>query len=503
MKYLALDTNIYLDMVVSRDRTHESDSYNQMEKLLDYGEIKLIVPAIVITEINRNLNNEIEKVFQHLKSIKKSVNELYWINNVEEMKIFKENVPSVQEQIKKLHRLYEENKNQYLIDAQNLFEKLFIHKNVIIIEENQEIIFKANQREIHKKRPFHYNQKDSIADAVIIETLVNIKKVIPTFSTEDNLYFITRNYKDFSSEKNKEELHSDIQKSIQTVNFSEQFNYRVFFSKTLLEDFKEEAEHVGVLEELQLERDRELIEDLKYEEIESSRQAGGLSSLYLDWEEKISELTELQEMMSIFNRYTDTLTGNFESFAEDYFEIIEKIEKINHTGLISTVNNFNKVEPGIFSLNGTAEEMRDEILELLTDRISINPEYFDSDEMWNSEEVFQSSTNLLTFKNFDEKNYEISVDGELNPENGGSDSLVIKYEDEIKGSMNYENGVIDINYGYLNFNEDGNAADGEQEDIQIFLDDILNATEEIFDYINNQIQKEHQNLQYLRKSLRV
>ncbi|CEP83714.1 Uncharacterised protein [[Clostridium] sordellii] len=35
MKYLMLDTNIY--MVVSRNGSHKADSYYQLKKLLDYG----------------------------------------------------------------------------------------------------------------------------------------------------------------------------------------------------------------------------------------------------------------------------------------------------------------------------------------------------------------------------------------------------------------------------------------------------------------------------------
>lgn len=89
MKYLALDTNIYLDMIVSRNKSHKPEAYEQMKKLLDYGEIRAVVPSIIIREVNRHIENEIEKINSHLKLIKKNVESLYWINNVEEMQIFK------------------------------------------------------------------------------------------------------------------------------------------------------------------------------------------------------------------------------------------------------------------------------------------------------------------------------------------------------------------------------------------------------------------------------
>lgn len=73
MKYLMLDTNIYMDMVVARNGSHKADSYYQLKKLLDYGQIKLIVPKIVITEVFRHIDNEIGKVGLPLTRLKKGL----------------------------------------------------------------------------------------------------------------------------------------------------------------------------------------------------------------------------------------------------------------------------------------------------------------------------------------------------------------------------------------------------------------------------------------------
>lgn len=47
MKYLSLDTNIYIDMIVSRENDHKPDSYKRMEKLLKFDQIKLLVPKLL------------------------------------------------------------------------------------------------------------------------------------------------------------------------------------------------------------------------------------------------------------------------------------------------------------------------------------------------------------------------------------------------------------------------------------------------------------------------
>ncbi|AUN14324.1 PIN domain-containing protein [Paraclostridium sordellii] len=66
MKYLMLDTNIYIDMVVSRNGSHKADSYYQLKKLLDYEQIRLLVPKIVITEVFRHIDNDIDKVGHYI-----------------------------------------------------------------------------------------------------------------------------------------------------------------------------------------------------------------------------------------------------------------------------------------------------------------------------------------------------------------------------------------------------------------------------------------------------
>ncbi|MGN7942247.1 PIN domain-containing protein [Virgibacillus sp. 6R] len=327
MKYLALDTNIYLDMVVSRNKGHKSESYNQMQKLLDFGEIRLLVPSIIITEVKRHLDTEIEKIFNELKDIKKRVEGLYWINNVEEMRAFTALIPAVKTGIKDLHSLFEEKKNQYISDAHALFNKLFEHENVIILEETPNILHRANIRKLHKKRPFHYNdtKKDSIADAVIIETLINIKENDSiNFTQDDQIFFIARNPKDFSEQQQNSELHSDIKESLDLAELTNQFNYRIHFTKTLLDDFRDEIEHAGVLEELEHERERELYEEFEYEEMERNREAGGLISLSADWEQIIIDLPKVDKMMEYLNECKENLLSDFESFSEDYCILQEK-----------------------------------------------------------------------------------------------------------------------------------------------------------------------------------
>ena len=67
MIYILLDTNIIIDMVVDRRDLIGSKVVDDFIQLLDYGEIRLIVPEIVRTETFRHLDEEFDNVEKTIK----------------------------------------------------------------------------------------------------------------------------------------------------------------------------------------------------------------------------------------------------------------------------------------------------------------------------------------------------------------------------------------------------------------------------------------------------
>lgn len=463
MKYLILDTNIYLDMVVSRNRSHKSDSYNQMQTLLDYGEIQLIVPAVVINEIKRNLDDEVKSIYIKLGKVKKDIKELYWINKIEELDAFNISIKNISKNIEQL--LSDFDTEKYISNAHSLFDKLFEHENVIILKESPNVLLNATKRKLYKNRPYHDNKKDkdSFADAVIIETLINIKdyQEVIDFTFEDQLYFVSRNTKDFSHQETKTLLHKDLVESLELNNLKDRFNYRIHFTKTLLEDFKEEIENAGLSEEL-----NELRKEFYREEISMNRDAGGLKPLTADWYEIISNESDIEKMMSSFIDFTEDLNGDFENYTESFHEIEEVLNQIE------------------------SEEIKDEYMDLFKEAISLNPEEYISEEMWRCKDYFDYDDSILELTDFDNKKISVYVEGELNPQNGESDSLQIKIKSD-KNELSTTFGEIEVTYGYLNFDEDGHASDGLQDNINFHLDSIHEAVEKEYDLISNQIREAH------------
>ncbi|MDZ5609137.1 PIN domain-containing protein [Bacillus pseudomycoides] len=114
MKYLMLDTNIYIDMLVARYQAHKPESYRHLMKLLNHGEVRLIVPNIVKTEVFRHLDNEICKIGNTIKGIKSKINSLYWINHIEEIEQFNQKLKPVKNGINDITHGFEQNQSIYI-----------------------------------------------------------------------------------------------------------------------------------------------------------------------------------------------------------------------------------------------------------------------------------------------------------------------------------------------------------------------------------------------------
>ncbi|MBU8589220.1 DUF4935 domain-containing protein [Priestia megaterium] len=504
MKYILIDTNMYIDMLVARNSSHKPDSYNHMIKLLDYGEIKLIVPKIIITEVRRHINNEINKVENHLKMIDKNVKDLYWINHVDEIELFKERLSPVKFGIKKLIMEFNANKTRYQNDFKNLFENLFKHKNVKVIEETPDIMFKADKRKLHKYRPFHYSKtnKDSLADAVIIETLVNIKDFIQ-LKDNDSIYFLSRNTEDFSSSKEDiGSLHEDIKNGLVDNNLSERVHYRLHFTKTLLEDFKYETHNAGVAEALELEYKREREEEIHSEIVDENRIAGGLPSLSADWETILNESNDIEELINTMEDYKNKIVLKYDEYATDYYTLLEEIEKENleksQKLLLSYKNGMPDTETIDLDDYESEEEIHEELQSLIDDHLSIDPGDFD-DSIWSSKDHFEINTTLLEFETFDGDKYVLNTEGNLNPCDNGNDEVLFYLS---KNKEIIEQGYISIYYGYLNF-VDGQAADGSSEDISISVDKILESIEEFSNEIINEIEENIEQLEAIKDVLNI
>lgn len=80
MKYILLDTNIIIDMFIDRRHQVTDTVLASFIKLLDYDEIRLIVPDIVKTETYRHLDDELAIMGKQIHKVMKEIEGLYGVS---------------------------------------------------------------------------------------------------------------------------------------------------------------------------------------------------------------------------------------------------------------------------------------------------------------------------------------------------------------------------------------------------------------------------------------
>ena len=181
----------------------------------------------------------------------------------------------------------------------------------------------AWRRKIYKRAPSHKENKESNGDALIAETLINIKNYI-TLSGDDKIYFISRNIEDFSQSDGKEarsNLHRHLIEDLGNAGILEQIEYRIDFNKCIGVDFEAELENANLAEEFE----REFLEQQAaqeadyYREVEDNlRESFGLPSLssFDDWLNSELENDEgAQRIVEIFGLYGNYMKNSKKSFA--------------------------------------------------------------------------------------------------------------------------------------------------------------------------------------------
>ncbi|MCJ7933324.1 MAG: PIN domain-containing protein [Chryseobacterium sp.] len=192
---LLIDTCVWLDLAKS---VKNEKLLSLLEEFLHNEEIELIVPQIVIDEFSRNKERIIfdasKSMSSHFKTVKNLVEE-------HSDKDFKETILTQLNNIDKKIPLMGESVSSSI----SRIEKLLSESE--ILEITDAIKLNATQRAIEKQAPFH-NSKNSIGDAIIIETLNDYK--IKNIAQEFAIIFITHNTNDFSVKTgNKKDFHED------------------------------------------------------------------------------------------------------------------------------------------------------------------------------------------------------------------------------------------------------------------------------------------------------
>jgi nucleoid DNA-binding protein len=287
INYISLDTCTWIYIV---NGTEPVSHLNFIKQELDKGNLRLILPKMVIEEWNRHKNDTVKKgtlkffkeTLLSLKRLAKLVGEEleepFWAFLKEEKKDgddFKGLIEKFQAKKKQIEESVKSN-----IET---VESIFKHSNTIIIEDTDKIKLKASELAISKKAPFI--KKNSFADAIIVLSFIEYVKD----KSIEGAKFISYNTDDFCKKENgKTELHPDL---------------APFFNDTKSEFYKIVGEVLNTIKEnivseetLQLIKERQediFDDDYSCEECDGNRE--GYGNVVAFWNE-----------IDIVNEYDDT-----------------------------------------------------------------------------------------------------------------------------------------------------------------------------------------------------
>lgn len=501
MRYVVMDTNIFIDMIIDRKHNVSGKLVESFIKLLDFDEIKLIVPAIVVHETNKHLEEQLAEVGKKIKAAINSLEDIYGINGYEidglEIKEYKSNS---RQQLTELYTKYERNKADYLRGIKTTIKKIFEHPNCVIVEDTEQLRSLCLQRRIYKRAPFHYEKKESYADGLIVETLVHLLDYI-TLGENDNITFVTGNTSDFSKRNQKKELHEDICEDLKKTGLDERVKYITSFGELIGSELKQEVNNANLKEEFEKEMQEQEEMDMEqlYAEVEDlERESVGLTALGSfenEFLESFCESQFVEQLKELFERINNCFSDleDIEYFyaeelqdhvcAVEAEEIAEFIEKWNDLmGDLDETPVFDDIS-GIREIIDWIEQKAN-----ANDYSGVNISLPDSIEYGDK----------ITIYGLEKKKYELIMDElYLECDNGNVDwlNIAIYHEGEKCAAGN-----IELTYGFVDFDDDGGIGDSCDEDISYqtsgieeYVKEIVNELEE---YVSEQLRiiekiKEH------------
>lgn len=209
---ILLDTCVWLD--IAKDPQQQA-TLGVLEELIRQNQVSLIIPRIVVDEFARNKARIVHESQRSLSSIlKRAKQAVDQLGDTKRKRLVLEQLNDVDHKLPSL--------GESAAESVRRVEKLFATSTVI--ESSEVAKVRAAERAIAKRAPFH-TQRNSMADAVLIETY---SEMVAERQPGVRFAFVTHNTKDFSHPNADNRLpHPDLAayfskiKSLYSISLSE------------------------------------------------------------------------------------------------------------------------------------------------------------------------------------------------------------------------------------------------------------------------------------------
>jgi hypothetical protein len=202
---ILIDTSVWLDLAADPKQTPLLDA---LISLAADGRIHLLVPRIVVEEFQKNrgrvAKSSAKSLSSHFDQVKDAIRRAE-SDNKQRDKILGY-LSDVNHRIPVLGGAAE--------GALSMIEEIFNH--AAIIETGDEAKVRAADRALSRKAPFHHEGKNSMADAVLIETYFECVRNMG--GRGQRFAFVTHNKQDFSLANGNQKLpHTDLAGSFSKI----------------------------------------------------------------------------------------------------------------------------------------------------------------------------------------------------------------------------------------------------------------------------------------------
>lgn len=475
MYYVLLDTNIIIDMVVDRRNQINNKLLNKFVKLLDFDEIKLVVPEIIKTETYRHLDKEINNVRKQIKQVLDGIGNLYGVSTLEmeglDLSVYKK---KARKELNDALTLFDSKREAYKADIFKSIDLIFGHKNCIQIEDIS-LMDGVLKRKIYKRAPFHKVEKESNGDGVITESLININQFV-AINENDMIFFVTGNYKDFSNPNKKRELHPDILEDLQKENLIDIVKYVSSFQQLIGSELRDNVKNAELIEEMEedmKERAREIAEQYESDIEDIIRESVGLSSLS-SFERNVEEVLQLSDFGSALNNLSESFSSIKDSIEELkwFYEegFLDVMSNVPTNSLKNLLRKLAEICPdveedtleGLFALQQWSKEKYSQLLEYKIEG------RFERIEYGKKYDVYSLEQEEYTLE-FDEMH--------LSPSTGEKDEIDIRLRGEYEDEVWYAQ--VDISYGKVELDDDGGIADAFEEGVSSKDNGIVDKLKEL------------------------
>ena len=245
MKYIFIDTNIYIYCALITKGNYTTQTIDALNKAINTDNTKLLMPEIIKLEFAKKANNIFEnEVSNNINKLKKEIQNISFPDYLGDEKSKIEN---------SIDNLLEKRRANLKRVSDNIIKDIEANKNTIVLNLTNEIFLQAYKRALKGDKPYNVktcNQCGNMeyvinADCIIIESIIDYFNNIK-IKKEDELIFCSNNTKDFAifnETTNKHELHEDIKKQIKL-----KVKYYNNLPHLLKEEFESEIDNLEVKE---------------------------------------------------------------------------------------------------------------------------------------------------------------------------------------------------------------------------------------------------------------